>query len=147
MREDTNTEATEGSGLRAKLEEALAENKTLKADKLNDAFGKLDLDPTEGLGKAIAKEYKGEVSLDALTAYAKDEYNYSYTPEPEANPVATAIETEQARLDTVGETAGSVVTQTETEILAEAEAAGDYKTTMAIKANQIAAQAQRQQGR
>ncbi|GAG00928.1 unnamed protein product, partial [marine sediment metagenome] len=42
-------------------------------------------------------------------------------------------------LDQVGQTAGSVpVTPTDGDVLAKAEAEGDYKTTMALKGQQMA---------
>jgi len=51
------------------------------------------------------------------------------------------IADQQGALDQVGQTAGSVpVDLSESDALAQAEAAGDYATTMAIKGSQIAAQ-------
>jgi hypothetical protein len=36
----------------------------------------IGLDPGTGLGKAIAKEYDGEMTVDAIAAYARDEYGH-----------------------------------------------------------------------
>ena len=127
-----------GKGLRSKLEEALAENKQLKADKLVGKFADAGLDPTTGLGKAIAKEYDGEISKEAILDYAKTEYEWEPTPVEELNPVAVAIAQEQANLDTIGETAGSVHTPTQAELLAKAEAEGDTQASMNIKGQQVA---------
>jgi hypothetical protein len=136
--ETTENETVEtGKGLRAKLEEALAENRELKAEKRVAAFEKAGLATDTGLGKAIFKEYDGELSEDAVREYAKTEYGWEAAPEP-THPDARQITEEQARLDQAGETAGSVVAPTQEDILAKAEAEGDVNTTMAIKGAQVA---------
>jgi hypothetical protein len=43
-----------------------------------DAIG---LSKNEGLGKAIAREYDGDMTVEALGAYAQSEYNYMGTAE------------------------------------------------------------------
>jgi len=131
-----------GGGLRKQLEATLAENKTLKAEKLEGSFKAIGLDPTQGLGKAIAKEYDGEISTEALAEYADSEYGHKFEAPPELNPQVAQIAGEQAKLDQVGQTAGSVAPPTEADALAKAEAEGDYQTTMAIKGAQVARQFQ-----
>ena len=54
-------------------------------------------------------------------------------------PEATEIVDEQARLDAVGETAGSVAEPTKDETLAKAEADRDTDTSLQIKGDQLAA--------
>ena len=129
-----------GKGLRAKLEAEIAQKNKYKTQLMANAYDDLGLKADEGLGKAIAKEYDGEPTREALANYAKDEYGYEYVPPNvvEANPMAEAIAQEQAALDQVGSTAGSVVAPTEQELLAKAEAEGDVDTSFAIKANQVA---------
>lgn len=131
-----------GGSLRAKLEEALAENKTLKAEKLDAAFTDIGLSPTTGLGKAIAKEYDGAPTTEALAEYAKIEYEWEKPVAPVTDPpVAQEIATEQAALDAASQTAGSVpIVPSEADDLAAAEAAGDYQKTLDIKSRQIEAQ-------
>ena len=142
MAENEETQAEEeapketGSGLRAKLEETLAENKRLKQNELNRAFDAAGLDPTKGLGKAIAKEYDGEASAEAVTAYAKSEYEWE--PTAPVDPQVQQIQQGHAQLDQVAETAGSVAQLTPQELLAKAEAEGDVQTSMAIKGQQVA---------
>ena len=132
-------EKSEAKGLRGQLENALKDNKKLRSTILTEAYVKLDLDTETGLGKAIAKEYDGAASFDALAAYAKDEYGHEYTA-PVTEPVTNeAITQGHAALDQVGQTAGSVpVSPTDGDVLAKAEAEGDYETTMAIKGQQMA---------
>jgi len=138
--ETTETSAEEtGKGLRAQLEKTLAKNKKLEAREMTRSFNDLGLSLDKGLGKAIAKEYDGEITTEAIAAYADSEYDYTYEAPPAANPQAQAIQQTQAQIDTASQGAGSVpVTPTELEALAAAEAEGNYKQTMAIKGNQIA---------
>ena len=132
----TEAPAEEAKGLRGQLEAALSENKTLKADKLAESFDKIGLDPKTGLGKAIAKEYSGDVSADALAEYAKTEYDWEGSEES-PNPQAQAINEGTQRLEEVNQTSGSIVAPNEGDVLAKAEAEGDYATTMAIKGQRI----------
>jgi len=142
--EETPVEET-GKGLRAQLEKQIAatkaeqdKNAALTTKLLENAYTDLNLDPTTGLGKAIAKEYQGEASADALAAYAKAEYGYEHTPVDPAHPQAADIANNQAALDQMGNTAGSIVPPSEKDTLAKAEAEGDYVTTVAIKGQQVA---------
>ncbi len=129
----------EAKGLRKQLNDAHAVIAKQRTDILTPAYSQLGLDPTKELGKAIAKEYEGEASFDALAAYAKAEYGYEHTPVDPAHPDAVAIAQGQAALDQVGQVAGSVVAPTQGDVLGKAEAEGDYATTMAIKGQQLAA--------
>lgn len=68
-----------GSGLRAQLEQALA-----KIEELNSkvesgssaqkelAFLKAGIDPSEGTGKLLAKNYDGELAPEDIVAYAEE---------------------------------------------------------------------------
>jgi hypothetical protein len=128
----------DGKGLRKQLNASLDREKKYKTQLLDNAYEELKLDPNTGLGKAIAKEYEGEPTLDALAAYAKDEYEYEAPAAESADhPQAELIAQQQAALDAVGGTAGSVVDPTQGDVLAQAEADGDYQKTMAIKAQEV----------
>ena len=83
------------------------------------------------------KEYDGEMSKDAILGYAVSEYSYE-AGEGVIHPQAEAIAQGQAALDQVGQTAGSLVAPTQDDVLAKAEAEGDYATTLAIKGQQVA---------
>ena len=125
-----------GKGLRTQLEKALAENKDLKADKLETSLQGVGLSVDAGLGKAIAKDYSGELTPDAVAAYAETEYGYK-RPEQQ-HPQAQQIVTEQARVDQVAQVTVPVTsTLTEAQQIAEAEAAGDFDKAGAIKAVQM----------
>lgn len=61
-----------------------AENATYRAQLVGVHLDALGLDPEKGLGKAILKEYKGEISVEAVAAFAKDEYGHESATPPEA---------------------------------------------------------------
>jgi hypothetical protein len=126
-----------GGGLRKQLEGALAENKELKTDARARAFKDAGLDTSNGLGKAISQVYEGAATQEAVAEFAKDEYGWQ-APPSDAHPQAEQIATEQARVDDIGNTAGSIVPPSEADALATAEAAGDYGTTLNIKGQQMA---------
>ena len=91
------------------------------------------------MGKAIAKEYNGPASFDALAEFAQTEYGH-VGPEldPDLHPQATEIHDETARLEQVAGAATSVVPPTKGDQLQKAEADGDYGSTLAIKGQQLA---------
>ena len=74
--EETHEEATESGPkqLRDALKRSQEENAELREILMQDAWAKVGLDPTQGLGKAIAKEYKGKPTAEALAEYAETEY-------------------------------------------------------------------------
>lgn len=124
--------------LRAALKRERTENAGLRAQQMTNVYAEADLDPTKGLGKAIAKEYDGPMTLEALTAYAGEEYGY-VVPDAPSNPQAQAITTEQTRLDAAAQGAGSVpVAPTDAQAIVEAEQAGDFATAMNLKGDQMA---------
>jgi hypothetical protein len=135
-----------GKGLRGQLEkqivktnEVQADNQALRTQLLDRSYQELGLDPSKLVGKAIAEKYEGEPTTEALAEFAKAEYGYEPVPVTEVNPLTQQIVTQQAALDQVGQTAGSVpVVPSETDVLAKAEAEGDYATAMNIKGNQVA---------
>lgn len=151
MPEDTTTEPVEDVAeesddpsegmapkpLRQAYNRTVAENRKLKAQIMETAYEDAKLDPATGLGKAIAKEYDGEPTKEALLAYAKEEYGYELAPTPE-NPQQEIIRQQQAALDGVTVVSSPVVPLDEQEALAKAEAERDFDTAGAIKANQLA---------
>ena len=135
--EETTQPENEAKGLRAQLETALDKLKAHDAKDRDRAFSDAGLDITKGVGKAVYKEYEGEMGKDEILAYASTEYSYE-AGEGVQHPQAEAIAQGQAALDQVGQTAGSVASPTQDDVLAKAEAEGDYGTTMAIKGQQVA---------
>lgn len=144
--ETTEEPTPEPKGLRATIEKQSGQLKDrdakiadLTTQLLATAYEEIGLDPTTQLGKAIAKEYDGAPSVEALAAYAKDEYDYEAPAREAPSQESQIIAQGNAALDQIGQTAGSVpVSPTEVDVLAKAEAEGDYATTMNIKGQQMA---------
>lgn len=136
--EEVQPDPDEPKGLRKQLNESNAKLKIANAREMERAFTEVGLQADKGLGKAILKEYDGEISAEAVAAYAKEEYGWEGTTVSE-HPEAQTIAQGQAALDQVGEAAGSVpLAPTEGQTLAEAEAKGDYQKTLAMKGDQVA---------
>ena len=129
----------DAKGLRKQLNEAHKEINDLNTKVLAPAYDKLGLDTKSGLGKAIAKEYKGEASFDALAKFASDEYGHVAPENSGDHPDATAIAAGQAQLDAAGNVSGSIAPTDQLTDLAKAEAEGDWATAMRIKADQVVA--------
>jgi len=135
---DSPTPEPEAKGLRAQLEASQSRVKALEAKEKVRAFEGAGLDTEKGLGKAIFKEYTGELDKDAVLEYAKSEYDWQVSTESE-HPEAQQIVGGQERLDAVTQTAGSIAPPSEAGILAEAEATGDYQKTLSMKAEEMGA--------
>ena len=127
----------EAKGLRKQLNEAHATIATQRTDLLTPAYQTLGLDPETGLGKAIAKEYQGAASLEALAEFAEKEYGHVAPEASPDHPQAQQVQLAQAALDQVGQVAGSVAPLGQAEQLDKAEAEGDYRQTLAIKGRQL----------
>ncbi len=129
----------DAKGLRKQLNEAHETIASQRTDLLTPAYQKLGLNPETGLGKAIAKEYNGPASFDALAEFAQTEYGH-VGPEldPDLHPQATEIHAETDKLEQVAGAATSVVPPTKGDQLQKAEADGDYGSTLAIKGQQLA---------
>jgi len=147
MTEETTTETTEEveeveaeadgpKQLRAALKREQAKSAALTTQLMETAYAEAKLDPTTGLGKAIAKEYKGDPTTEALLAFAKEEYDYELTATPE-NSQAPVIAQGQAQLDTMNASSVPVTPETELDALQTATAEGDWETAGRIKADQM----------
>lgn len=93
---ENDDQQTGGSGLRAQLESALEEIKTLKGQVATGenavrelAFRDAGIDTKSGVGKLLAKTYDGDLEPEAIGAFAKehgidvDETNTSSTEQPD----------------------------------------------------------------
>jgi hypothetical protein len=136
--EEVLTDPDEPKGLRKQLNESNAKLKKANAREMERAFSDIGLSADKLLGKAIAKEYEGEITAEAIAEYAKSEYGWEGTTVSE-HPEAETIAQGQAALDQVGQAAGSVpLTPTDGQKLAEAEAKGEYQKTLAMKGAEVA---------
>jgi hypothetical protein len=114
------------------------ENRRLKAEVMLSAYEGAGLDPTKGLGKAIAKEYDGEPSKEALLEFAKTEYGYE-PPSTTQHEQTVQITEGNRRIEQVVASSGSSVPLTDKEALRKASAEGDLVTAGRIKAAKLRA--------
>ncbi len=113
MPEDTNDQqqepAQDNSAIKQMREAMERKDDTIASMRTQLVGGHLSsigLNPDAGLGKAIAKGYDGDVSAEAIAAFAKDEY--SYEPKATENPQAQNVQEAQQRADQFGSAAASV---------------------------------------
>lgn len=123
--------------LRDALKREKAENKELREILMEDAWEKVGLKPDEGLGKAIAKEYKGKPTAEALAAYAAEEYGHNVPDAPE-NEKQPAIDAGTDLQERVQSQSKPLVPDAPEEQRRKAEAEGDWDTAGRIKANKLA---------
>lgn len=137
--EQDEPQAPTGEGpaeLREAYNREKARNKALTDEVMGIRLGEIGLDPTVGLGKAIAKEYDGELSVEAIAQFAKDEYAY------EGQTTQSPQVVGQARIDEVAATGTPVTPNLPTddpqmEALQKAASAGDIRASLALKTMQL----------
>jgi len=141
---DTPTEQ-EPAALRATIERQASKIEELEGTVRTQAFELAGISPDKGIGKAIVQVYDGEMSKEAILAFAKEEYDFvpeakaeeekALTPEEQAGEVTAALD---GRLDRLPETPtpGDEEKSLDARI-AKAEAEGDWGTAQALKAEKI----------
>ena len=72
MRETIDRKNEENAKLQAELS-------SYKDEKLNDAVKGIGLNPENGFGKALKQVYDGDVTIEAVSEFAKTEYGYEPT--------------------------------------------------------------------
>jgi hypothetical protein len=72
MRETIDRKNEENAKLQAELS-------SYKDEKLNDAVRGIGLNPENGFGKALKQVYDGDVTIEAVSEFAKTEYGYEPT--------------------------------------------------------------------
>lgn len=123
--------------LRDALKRTQAENKELRETLMAGAWEKVGLNPDEGLGKAIAKEYKGKPTAEALAQYAAEEYGHNVPDAPE-NEKQPAIDNGTQLQERVQSESKPVVPNAPEEIRRKAESERDWDTAGRIKADKLA---------
>ena len=112
-----------------KIKELEKENNRNRVRLLEKTFEALELDPTKGLGKAIAEKYEGEPDVDALRTFAIEEYQW----EPPTQTPAQSVNEAQARVSGAVNEAESAPTQEIDLQIAQAEEKGDFASAVSLK--------------
>ena len=134
----TDGKPEEAKGLRKQLNDAHATIAKQRTDLLTPAYQALGLDPSTGLGKAVAEKYEGAASFEALAEFANKEYGHVAPEASPDHPQAQAVNLAQAQLDQVGQVATPVAPLSPADALQKAEAEGDYQATLAMKGQRLA---------
>lgn len=116
---------------KAKNAEKEKEYNKLRVRLMESTFKDVGLDPSKGLGKAIAEKYDGEPDAEALRNFAISEYQWE--PPASENPVTDETRAAQARVDDAIKGADSQPTAQIDLDIANAEERGDFATTMSLK--------------
>lgn len=119
--------------LREAYDRMKRENAALRGQVMGTHLSNIGLDPEVGLGKAIAKEYSGELTVEALAEYARTEYGHEGTVQAAPPDVAAAQRVDSVMA--VGEPVPRPPSPDEAHIarLREAAEAGDTKAAITLK--------------
>jgi hypothetical protein len=74
--------------LRDARDRAISKSEGLTKELVEVRLGQIGLNPDEGLGVAIAEGFKGDPTLEEISAYATEKYKYVYDP---ANPTVGQV--------------------------------------------------------
>lgn len=94
-----------------------AENRDLRMQVMSSHLEAVGLSPEKGLGKAIAKEYKGDLTPQAIGEYASSEYGHTF--EAPDNPQVAAVEEAQQQVEQIQAVSQPIVPATEEDRIAE----------------------------
>lgn len=84
------TEAQDGPAeLRAALKREQDKAAQYRGELMESRLESIGLNKEAGLGKAIAKEYDGDMTVEAISAYAQEEYSYDGAVEQTPQAVVT----------------------------------------------------------
>lgn len=135
--EDTNETGDQGpKQLREALKRSQDEAAEYRAELMESAWEKIGLNPEVGLGKAIAKEYKGKPTEAALAEYAASEYGHNVPDAPE-NPAEPEIKAGTEVQETVNAASTPVVPDVPEERQRKAEQTRDWDTAGRVKADKL----------
>ena len=120
------------------LEGVEKEFKSVQQDKVIQDAG---FDPASGQGKALKDLYKGDLEVDAIKAFAAEQYGWGEdapaVQEQEAQKAR--VVTSQDSLDAVAQASVPVEPVDVNDQIAQAQQDGDWQTSSALKAEKLKA--------
>ena len=120
------------------LEGVEKEYKSVQQDKVIQDAG---FDPASGQGKALKDLYKGDLEVDAIKAFAAEQYGWGEeapaVQEQEAQK--SRVVTSQDSLDAVAQASVPVEPANVNDQIAQAMQDGDWQTSSALKAEKLKA--------
>ena len=126
VNEDKNWKAIreENKALKEKLE-------GFEVDKKEQVFKEAGFDTTQGLGKAISQVYKGDMEVESLQSFAKEEYGVEVGQQ---DGIREQIQESQPKLDAIDRNSVSEVYGDDlVDAIRNAESKGDVKSSLRMK--------------
>lgn len=99
---------------------------------MEKAFSDAGLDPTKGLGKAIAQNYDGDPDAEAIKTFAQEEYDW----EPPEQTPAQVVNEAQGRVAEATAGTESIPQDALDLDIAKAEEEGDFARSIMLKVQQ-----------
>ena len=139
--EETQDDNTAIKQMRDRIKELEGVEKEYKSVKMDKVVQDAGFDPASGQGKALKDLYKGDLEVDAIKAFAAEQYGWGdeapAVQEQEAQKAR--VVTSQDSLDTVIEASVPVEQVDVNDQIAQAQQDGDWQTSSALKAEKLKA--------
>ena len=141
--EDIVEETQEGNNaikqMRERIKELEGVEKEYKTVQMDTAIKDAGFDPSSGQGKALKDLYKGDLEVDAIKAFAAEQYGWG-----EEAPAVQEQEAQKARvitsqdsLDAVAQASVPVEPADVNDQIAQAMQDGDWQKSSALKAEKL----------
>ena len=135
--EDNNTI----KNMRERIQALEGVEKAYKSVQMDTAIKEAGFDPTSGQGKALKDLYKGDLEVDAIKAFAAEQYGWGEeapaVQEQEAQK--SRVVTSQDSLDAVAQASVPVEPANVNDQISQAMQDGDWQTSSALKAEKLKA--------
>ena len=144
--EETQDDNTAIKQMRDRIKELEGVEKEYKSVKMDSVIQDAGFDPASGQGKALKDLYKGELEVDAVKKFAKENYGWSSetpTEVSEQEAQKSRVVTSQESLDTVIEASVPLEPVGIDDQIAQAQQDGDWQTSSNLKADKLRALTQK----
>ena len=139
--EETQEDNNAIKNMRERIKELEGVEKEYKSVQMGTAIKDAGFDPASGQGKALKDLYKGALEVDAIKAFAAEQYGWG-----EEAPAVQEQEAQKARvvtsqdsLDAVAQASVPVEPADVNDQIAQAQQDGDWQTSSALKAEKLKA--------
>tara|TARA_Y100001938_G_C7897784_1_gene333068 strand:+ start:160 stop:624 length:465 start_codon:yes stop_codon:yes gene_type:complete len=139
--EETQEDNNAIKQMRERIKELEGVEKEFKSVQQDKVIQEAGFDPSSGQGKALKDLYKGDLEVDAIKAFAAEQYGWG-----EEAPAVQEQEAQKARvvtsqdsLDAVAQASVPVEPANVNDQIAQAQQDGDWQTSSALKAEKLKA--------
>ena len=139
--EETQEDNNAIKQMRERIKELEGVEKEFKSVQQDKVIQEAGFDPSSGQGKALKDLYKGDLEVDAIKAFAAEQYGWGEeapaVQEQEAQK--SRVVTSQDSLDAVAQASVPVEPADVNDQIAQAQQDGDWQTSSALKAEKLKA--------